>query len=975
MTVLRPLRSGSLSRLTGRWLAAAGLLCLAWFDQQASAASTREYPAVIPGGGLDLALDIPQTNPTSMQVSHQIGVTGINTPITKVVVKVTIRHSAPKDLELYVISPQPVNGSPVAVVIANQDGGRPRPLNLPPLTAFDPTIRTGYGAVTTNGSNVVTGVQPAILDDDAVDNPNIGTDDPVDSYAPLNDGPDPRAVIPPGTHRTTDRGAGGAVTKLSHFIGLKDDQVNGAWTLVIRQNGPQTDFGQLVSWSLVISQESGYTWTGAGTTPNWSDGANWLPAGGPTLTENGVSLVFPAIAAQKVNINDLAPAQAGDFGISQVIIEGDYSITSAGNAVDYQDGMHFLCNQGDPIWNVPGRTRGSVTFDVDNTQNVLLPPPRLTVSGALTEFAGTPVVHTTVAKDGNATAVLAVGNTITGATSITGGVLELDDAGALGAAPPTGAGVTVGLGGTLQLAGGITLDKALNLTGLGAQDQTVPLTSSTPTIGALNGLTGTNSVINSVALVTANTALGASAGQLTVAPAGTATLTGIGLVKYGAGIVTIVPALPAANTQVDVEGGALQFTAANSIPDSSPVIVNGGTLQYLGAASDAIGALSLTGGTVATGTGTLTLIAGSPLSLNPSATTSVISGNLALPGLTTFDVADGAAATDLDVQANVSGAGGVSKVGAGTMILSGNNTYAGAGGAATRLSAGTLLINTNTTAGELLMTGGVLGGLNGRVGTITATGGVIDPGLPGAIGQLNCTTFTLSGSAVYAPDVAPASASGDVLHADSGGDDLGGVVISARRLAAGSGTVTVLTSGGYGASRFQGLPNNTPGITYNGNASVDLTCDSSSVSFSASRYAVNKDAGTADITLVRTDVTGSISVGVALVEGSARLALDYSTPPSTVATFAAGAATATFTIPLIANLISDGDKDLFLYITPQTATAAAPPSSAQLVIVDNSHHPSAAKRCGLGGGATVLILMLAALGRGLLALRLRLRRR
>ncbi|MBA3936794.1 MAG: autotransporter-associated beta strand repeat-containing protein [Planctomycetes bacterium] len=968
MTVHRPLVPGSLSRSTSRWLVAAGLLCLAWLDQAATAASTRDFPVAIAPPGRDLALDIPQVVPVnSSQVTSTIPVGGINTPITKVVVSVTIRHSAPKDLELYVISPQPLFGNQVTVVVANQNGGRNRDPNLPPLTAFDPAIKTGYGRVTTDGANVVTNVFPVILDDDAPDVANNPNDDPVDFYAPLVDAPDPRAVIPPGLHRTTAKSAAGAVTKLSHFIGLRGDQVNGLWTLAIRHNnGAFPDFGQLVSWTLTISQESGYTWTGAGGTPNWSDAGNWLPTPGPTAIENGVSLFFPPDAARKVNINDINPVVAGDFGISQVVIEGDYSISLSGTQlIDYQNGMHFFCSLGNPIWNVPGRTHGAVAFTVDNALNTLLPPARLIVSGALNELNNT--VTTTFAKDGNGTAVLTTANSIRGTTAITGGVLEIDDGGALGAAPPAGGAVTVGLLSTLQLANGITLNKVLNLTGLGAQDPTVPLLSDTPTIGALNGLVGTNLANGSVVLVTANTALGASAGTLTVAPAGTSTLTGIGLVKLGAGIVSIGRALPATNTQVDVEAGILQLTVANSIPDTSAVTVVGGTLQYMDV-SDAIGSLNLTGGTVATGTGTLTLIAGSPLSLNPAATPSVFSGGLALPGITTFAVADGAAANDLDVQAVVSGAGGVVKSGPGLMQLGGANTYTGG----TQVTDGTLLVN-GSVVGAMAVSAGMLGG-SGSVGALAATGGVIDPGNPGSpavTGTLSCSSFVLGARSALVVDVVNGVA--DVLHANGGGNDLGNAVISARLTGTGGNSIPVVTTGGYGTTRFQGLPADTAGIAYVGN-DVLLSC-TSAVSFSASQYAVNKDAGSASITLVRTDTTTALDAGVALLEGSARITLDYGAPPSATAHFAVGAATATFTIPLIANLVADGDKDLFLYITPQTQTAAAPPASARLVIVDNSHHPSAAKRCGLGGGATVLILIMAALARGLLALRSRLRRR
>ena len=72
----------------------------------------------------------------------------------------------------------------------------------------------------------------------------------------------------------------------------------------------------------------------------------------------------------------------------------------------------------------------------------------------------------------------------------------------------------------------------------------------------------------------------------------------------------------------------------------------------------------------------------------------------------------------------MSGVGGVVKSGAGILTLSNaSNTYTGT----TTVSAGTLLINGDTSGSLVNVTGGTLGG-TGPVGGITATNGTVAPG-------------------------------------------------------------------------------------------------------------------------------------------------------------------------------------------------------------------------------------------------------
>lgn len=100
-----------------------------------------------------------------------------------------------------------------------------------------------------------------------------------------------------------------------------------------------------------------------------------------------------------------------------------------------------------------------------------------------------------------------------------------------------------------------------------------------------------------------------------------------------------------------INGGSLQLTAANALPDSTAVTINSGTLN-LANFSDTVGSVGGAGG-VSLGSGTLTTGG------NNASTT--------LGGL-------------------ISGTGGLVKNGTGTFTLGGNNTYSGA----TSINAGTL---------------------------------------------------------------------------------------------------------------------------------------------------------------------------------------------------------------------------------------------------------------------------------------------
>lgn len=121
------------------------------------------------------------------------------------------------------------------------------------------------------------------------------------------------------------------------------------------------------------------------------------------------------------------------------------------------------------------------------------------------------------------------------------------------------------------------------------------------------------------------------------------------------------------------------FSASNQINDNSAVALLSSGVLNLNGFSDTINSLTFTGGSVATGGGTLTITNSNSITTNAAGTGATISGNLALPSYSsTINVADGVATSDLTISANISG-NRIIKTGDGTLVLSGTNTFADGG--------------------------------------------------------------------------------------------------------------------------------------------------------------------------------------------------------------------------------------------------------------------------------------------------------
>jgi autotransporter-associated beta strand protein len=195
---------------------------------------------------------------------------------------------------------------------------------------------------------------------------------------------------------------------------------------------------------------------------------------------------------------------------------------------------------------------------------------------------------------------------------------------------------------------------------------------------------------------------------------------------------------------------------------------------------------------------------------------------------------------------------GINKLGPGTAVLSGVNTYTGA----TTVSNGTLRVNGSLAAASAvaIASAGTLGGTGTVSGTVSVNG-TIAPG-PG-VGTLNTGAETWNGGGAYVCEFSSTNGSGcDRLNI--------------------TGALNVqVTNGGPFTVRLASLTaGNTPGLLANFNKFANYTWTIATASGSVSNFAANKFA--LDASAFSNDWSGG---SFALAQAGNNLVLNYSAAP------------------------------------------------------------------------------------------------
>ncbi len=574
--------------------------------------------------------------------------------------------------------------------------------------------------------------------------------------------------------------------------GLTLDCPSGAGTVVLSGNNSFTGGVTITSGALRITNSSALGTTATTKTITMSNGS----AGNCQLRLDGSGGnldIAAGIRFTTSNVNGSIFNEAGDN-----ILRGNLTLTSGGGDTKIVVSAGSLTLAGNIAPNTTGRT--------------------LVLAGAGTGSS------TGIISNGTATQLLAVtksdagawtvagANTYSGVTNVSVGTLKLGHPCALGNGI---GGATVAVGATLDLNGQTGVNEVITLNGTGVGGSGALMNNSAAAASVGSGVTslavtagGTHDSVPAVAI--AGTGAGAAA---------TATL-GVTAASFTiAGGTTVYSGAPT----VAISGGGGTGATATAVLTSGVVsgitITNPGT-GYTTAPTIAFSAGTITtAGTNPTGTGNATNFAVSGITVtNPG------SGYTSAPAVS-FGTGTGTTATanlssvimatntsiggtgDLVLDAPVSGAFALTKIGIGALTLNAANTYSGA----TTITAGRFIL-AGTVTSSVTVTAGTFQGTGTVAGNVIINGGVHAPGAsPGIMSATGNYSLAAGGTLQIEINGPAAGTQYDQVKIQGGASTvtLAGTLdlIAAPALAAGS-TFTIIDNTGPAAvsGTFANLP-------------------------------------------------------------------------------------------------------------------------------------------------------------------------
>jgi autotransporter-associated beta strand protein len=436
--------------------------------------------------------------------------------------------------------------------------------------------------------------------------------------------------------------------------------VSGANTLTLDRTdaaAPTIDVtsGRTLTISSNIDGSDGLTKSGAGTLT--LSGNNTYTGVTTHGSANGITIV--------ASDNALGSTAAGSH--TEITLSStDFRYIGINNGVNTGENFTIFGSSGTgstAIRGISGTATLSGTITMDGSGQT-----RLGGTSATLIWAGT---ITQVSSKSNGL-VFYGNNTISNAMTINGGSLTAvsgtvtlngvnpTDGTGLGDAGTYGGSFTLGVTNALRTDGNFSFAGGGSNLNLNGNNQTIK--------GLISAASTGYTVSNNASSTTSTLTVGNGGGDYSFGGVIRNNTTGNGivaLVKTGAGNQTLIGTnIFTGGTRID-DGTLTLGHATDTLSSTGAINVNGGTLA-LGTNTDTVGAVTLTSGNI-TGSGT--------------ALQGVLTG-------TSYDVRSGS------VSAILGGSGALTKSTAGTVTLSGANTYSGA----TNVNSGTLLINGNNSA-------------------------------------------------------------------------------------------------------------------------------------------------------------------------------------------------------------------------------------------------------------------------------------
>jgi autotransporter-associated beta strand protein/T5SS/PEP-CTERM-associated repeat protein len=588
----------------------------------------------------------------------------------------------------------------------------------------------------------------------------------------------------------------------------------GPTSLTIANGGVLTSLGGAAIDSGSPNFTSTVTVTGAGST--WNVGAGLAVGGGGTFGGPGILTIS----------NGGAVNATGLVGVGDPTGNSTLTVTGAGSTLTVLSALlvgDTTCGCGPLIGtltiadggvvNSPGFTgiaQGStLNLGIGGLAGAIVTPAIVNDGQIIANFTDTLTLAAaisgagTLSKAGAGTLILTGSSTYSGGTTIAGGTLQLGNGGASGSI----AGDVVN-NGTFAINRSDTFAFGGVISGTGTFAQIGP---GTTILTAANTYAGGTAINSGVLAVAADANLGTASGGL----------------AFGGGTLQFLSAFTTNRAvTLNASGGAFDTngnnaTLAGTISGAGGLTkIGAGTLTLSGASSYS-GATAVNAGTLQAGAANafapgsaFTVASGATLDLNGFNQTI---GSLAGAGNVTLGAATLTAGNDntsTTFSGTISGIGGLTKIGTGTLVLTGTNPYSGA----TTVNGGVLAVNGSIPNSTMTVDGGATLRGTGTIGNAIINNGTLSPG--NSIGTITVNgNLVMTAAASYLVEISPANADRTNV---AGTATLAGTVQAA--FAAGSymtRNYTILSAAGGRSGTFNALT--TTNLPANFTASLSYT--------------------------------------------------------------------------------------------------------------------------------------------------------